>query len=293
MKSWKKEVTNDDLKKLLRGKTILLTGGAGSISSELVKKLLKFPIKGVRVLDNNEHSLFLLKRKVNDPKLRLLLGDILNKERLEMAGLHVDIVCHLAAIKNIEISEFNPIETIDVNVNGMVNLIKMVIRNKPKILLNISTDKAANPSTLYGITKRLSEKLTSWAGDHIEGTRFASIRFGNVMETRGNVFEIWKEESENNQPLSITDPKMMRYFFHIEESVDFILKSMFLAKSGEIFVPKMKKYNMKDLAMKYSKKYKIIGLRPGEKLEEILITDEDRENATELKNMWVIKPPPY
>ncbi len=291
MKSRKKEITDDDLKKLLKGKVILVTGGAGSISSELVKKLLKFPVKTVRVLDINEHSLFLLKRKVNDPRLRLLLGDILNKERLEMAGLGVDIIFHLAAIKNIEISEFNPIETIDVNVNGMVNLIKMIMRNKPKILLNISTDKAANASTLYGITKQLSEKLTSWAGNHIEETKFASIRFGNVIETRGNVFEIWKEESENNRPLTITDPKMMRYFFHIEEAVNFTLKCMFLADRGEIFVPKMKKYNVKDLAMKYSKKHKIVGLRPGEKFEEILIANEEKERATELKNMWIINPP--
>jgi UDP-N-acetylglucosamine 4,6-dehydratase/5-epimerase len=290
MESWKKEITNADLKKLLKNKMILLTGGAGSISSELVIKLLEFPIKGIRVLDINEHSLFQLKRKVDDPRLRLLLGDILNKERLELAGAQIDIVCHLAAIKNIEISEFNPIETIDVNVNGMVNLIKMITRNKPKIVLNISTDKAANASTLYGMTKKLSEKLTSWAGNHIEGTKFASIRFGNVMETRGNVFEIWKEESENNIPLSITDPKMMRYFFHVEEAVHFILKCMFLAESGEIFVPKMKKYNIKKLAMKYSKKHKIIGLRPGEKHEEILIADDEKDKSIELKNMWVIKP---
>ncbi len=290
MKSWKKEVTNADLKKLLKDKMILLTGGAGSISSELVIKLLEFPIKGIRVLDINEHSLFQLKRKVDDPRLRLLLGDVLNKERLELAGSQIDIVCHLAAIKNIEISEFNPIETIDVNVNGMVNVIKMITRNKPKIMLNISTDKAANASTLYGMTKKLSEKLTSWAGNHIEGTKFASIRFGNVIETRGNVFEIWKEESENNIPLSITDPKMMRYFFHVEEAVNFILKCMFLAESGEIFVPKMKKYNIKKLAMKYSKKHKIIGLRPGEKHEEILIADDEKEKSIELKNMWVIRP---
>ena len=220
MESWKKEVTNADLKKLLKNKMILLTGGAGSISSELVIKLLEFPIKGIRVLDINEHSLFQLKRKVDDPRLRLLLGDVLNKERLELAGAQIDIVCHLAAIKNIEISEFNPIETIDVNINGT----------------------------------------------------------------------IWKEESENNIPLSITDPKMMRYFFHVEEAVHFILKCMFLAESGEIFVPKMKKYNIKELAMKYSKKHKIIGLRPGEKHEEILIADDEKEKSIELKNMWVIKP---
>jgi len=290
MQHKKKESQDAQIKKLLKGKTILLTGGAGSISSELVIRLLKFPIKSLRVLDIDEYALFVLKRKVKDSRLRLLLGDILNKERLEMAGADVDIIFHLAAIKNIEISEFNPIETINVNVNGMVNLIQMSIRNKPKILLNISTDKAANASTLYGTTKQLSEKLTSWAGNHIEGTKFASIRFGNVIETRGNVFEIWEKESKKGNPLSITDPKMKRYFFHIEEAVDFILKSFLLAKNGEIFVPKMKKYSIKDLAMKYSKKHKTVGLRPGEKFEEVLLTDEEKKHSEESKDMWVINP---
>ena len=289
MTSTKKLSKNTNLKKLFKNKTILLTGGAGSISSAFVKKLLEYPIETIRVLDINEHALFQLKRSVNDSRLRLLLGSVLDKDRLEMAGKGADIVCHFAAIKNIEISEFNPIETIDVNVNGMVNIIKMTIKNKPKILLNISTDKAVNPSTLYGTTKQLSEKLTSWAGYHLEETKFASIRFGNVIETRGNVFEIWKEEAENGIPLSITDPNMMRYFFHIDEATDFIMKCICLANSGEIFVPKMKLQNMKKLAMKVSKKYKVIGLRPGEKYEEILITDEEKKNARDVGDMWVIE----
>jgi len=275
--------------KELKNKNILITGGAGSIGSVLVKEILQFPIRTVRVLDIDEHALFKLKRSINDSRLRLLLGSITDKERIEMAGYEVDIILHLAAIKNIEISEFNPIETIDTNVSGMINLLKMSMRNKPKKFLNISTDKAADASTLYGTTKQMCERLVSWAGIHIEKTKFSSVRLGNIMETRGNVFEIWNEERENNKPLSITDPKMERYFFHVNEAVDFIIGCIPIVNAGEIFIPKMKLYNIKDLASKISKKHKIIGLRQGEKLEEILITQEEEKNAEEKENMWIVR----
>ena len=275
--------------KELKNKNILITGGAGSIGSVLVKEILEFPIRTVRVLDIDEHALFKLKRSINDSRLRLLLGSITDKERIEMAGYEVDIILHLAAIKNIEISEFNPIETIDTNVSGMINLLKMSMRNKPKKFLNISTDKAADASTLYGTTKQMCERLVSWAGIHIEKTKFSSVRLGNIMETRGNVFEIWNEERENNKPLSITDPKMERYFFHVNEAVDFIIGCIPIVNAGEIFIPKMKLYNIKDLASKISKKHKIIGLRQGEKLEEILITQEEEKNAEEKENMWIVR----
>ena len=275
--------------KELKNKNILITGGAGSIGSVLVKEILEFPIRTVRVLDIDEHALFKLKRSINDSRLRLLLGSITDKERIEMAGYEVDIILHLAAIKNIEISEFNPIETIDTNVSGMINLLKMSMRNKPKKFLNISTDKAADASTLYGTTKQMCERLVSWAGIHIEKTKFSSIRLGNIMETRGNVFEIWEEEKKNNKPLSITDPKMERYFFHVNEAVDFIIGCIPIVNAGEIFIPKMKSYNIKDLASKISKKHKIIGLRQGEKLEEILITQEEEKNAEEKENMWIVR----
>ena len=273
----------------LKNKTVLITGGAGSIGAALTKRILEFPVKTVRVLDIDEHALFQLNRYVDDPRLRLLLGSVLDKERVEMAGNNVDIIYHLAAVKNIEISEFNPIETIDTNINGTTNLIKMCMRNKPEKFFNISTDKASNPSTLYGTTKQLSERLTSWAGFHIGHTKFASIRLGNVIETRGNVFEIWNEELKNGKPLSITHPSMKRYFFHVDEAVDFILQCLSSAQVGEIFVPKMKEYKISQLAEKISKKHRIVGLRQGEKMEEVLISEEEKKIAEETDNMWIIR----
>jgi FlaA1/EpsC-like NDP-sugar epimerase len=277
------------IKKELKNKVVLITGGAGSIGSVLTKRILEYPVKAVRVLDIDEYSLFRLGRSVNDSRLRLLLGNIQDKDRIEMAGNGADIIIHAGAIKNIEISEFNPIETIDTNIIGTVNMIKMVVRNRPSKFLNISSDKAADSSTLYGTTKQIGERLTSWAGYHITTTKFASVRFGNIFEARGNVFEIWDEELKNNKPLSITEPTMKRYFFHVNEAVDFILECLHLMNKGEIFIPKMRSYKIKDLADKISKKQRIIGLRQGEKMEEILITDEEKVKSIERKNMWILE----
>ena len=277
------------IKSMLKNKTILITGGAGSIGSGLTKKLLEYPVKQIRVFDVNEYALFVLKREINDKRLRFLLGNILDKDRLEMAANNVDIVIHSAAVKNIEISEFNALDTVDVNVNGTVNLIKTVIKEKPDKFLNISTDKVVDNSTLYGTTKQIGERLTVWAGQHIQSSCFASLRFGNVIESRGNVFEVWKLESENKKPLSITHPEMRRYFFHLNDVVMMILQCLNIMKQGEIYIPKMKSYKLKELASKYSKKQKIIGLRPGEKMEEKLMTDSEKTKAIDYGNMWIIK----
>ncbi len=275
--------------KELKNKTILITGGAGSVGSAIVKKLLDYPIKQIRVIDIDEHALFRLNRSLKSKKVRYLLGDILDKDRIEMAGHNVDIIFHLAAIKNIEISEFNPIETVNTNINGTVSMIKMVTKNKPKKFLNISTDKAVESSTLYGSTKHLGERLVSWAGMHLPNTKFATARFGNVIETRGNVFEVWNEEIKNNKPVSITDPNMERYFFHLDEAVKFVLMCLPLINKGEIFVPKMESFKLKQMADTFSKNHKIIGMRRGEKLKEVLMSEEEKQNAIEKNDFWLIK----
>ena len=285
----KKMTSELAIKNELKNNIILITGGAGSIGSALTAELLNYPVRSIRVFDNDEHSLFQLKQSLNNSKIDLLLGDILDKDRVDYAMKDVDIVIHTAALKNIEITEYNPLQTIDTNVNGTVNLLKMAIKHNPKKFINISTDKVVESSTLYATTKQIGERLTSWAGKHMKNTKFATIRFGNVIETRGNVFEVWKKQSENNQPLSITDPKMKRYFFHMDEATNFIIQCIVQMKTGEIMIPKMKLYKIKDLATKISKKQKIIGFRQGEKLQEVLITDEEKKNAQNRGNMWVIK----
>ena len=289
MNAQKKIASISDLHAVLKNKTILITGGAGSIGSSLTKKFLEYKVKSVRVFDIDEHSLFSLSHSLNDIRLRFLLGSILDRERLEMAGKGVDIIIHTAAVKNIEITEFNPIETVETNINGTINVIKMALKNSVNRFLNLSTDKAVNPTTLYGSTKQLGERLTSWAGAHNKIPKFGTVRLGNVFETKGNVFELWNEELKKNKPLSITSDSMSRYFFHADESTNFILQCIPLIRDGEIFVPKMHLYRIKDLASKLSTKHKIIGIRQGEKLKEDLMTPDELSKAVEKKNMWIIK----
>lgn len=286
----KNKTVEKKLETELKNKTVLITGGAGSVGTVLTKKVLQFPVSQVRIIDVDEHALFKLKRSISDDRIRLLLGNITDKERIEMAGKNIDIVIHAAAVKNVEISEYNPIETIDVNINGTINMIKMAMKNAPKKFLNISTDKSVNSSTIYGATKLISERITTWAGIHLNPpTKFASVRFGNVIESRGNVFEVWNHEVAKKQPLSITHPDMRRFFFHVDEAVDFILSCLPLVDQGEVFVPKMKLYKIKDLAEQISKNQKIIGIRRGEKMDEVMITDDERNYAIEKDNMWIIK----
>lgn len=278
-----------NIKNMLKDKTILVTGGGGSICSALVQKILEYPIQSIRVLDIDEHSLFKLKRSLDDKRLRLFLGSINDIERVERACQGADIIIHGAAVKNIEITEFNPFETIETNIHGTMNMIKSVMKYNAEKFVNISTDKAVDPTTLYGSTKQIGERLIHWASEHIGSVKFSTIRFGNVIETSGNIFELWEEQAKKNMPLHITDPKMKRYFFHVEEAVDFILQCLAITKGGEIFVPKMKSYNILDFANKISKNHKIIGIRQGEKLSEILLTDTEKKFSSEKNNMWIIK----
>ena len=273
---------------VFKNKTVLVTGGAGSIGSALISKILEYPIKSIRILDNNEQALFKLQHSLKDSRIRFLLGSITDQRRVEMACNNVNIIFHAAAIKNIEISEFNPVETIDTNIHGLTNLIQVANRTKPNYFLNISTDKAVYPSNLYGCTKQLGERLVTWAGSIGQKTKFATVRLGNVFETQGNVFEVWKEQEKHNVPLSITSLDMKRYYCHVNEAADFIIGCIPLIKRGEIFVPKMRSYRLVDLANKISKKHKIIGIRQGEKIEEVLISDEEKLFSIDKKDMWII-----
>lgn len=293
------------LKPVFEGKTILITGGAGSIGSALARSLAKYKPTSIRVFDNNEHALSKMKRNTKDPCFRFLLGDVKDMDRLEMAVADAQIVFHLAAVKDISISEYNPIETIKTNILGTINLIECAMRHPPMIFTFISSDKAANAQTLYGATKMLGERLTLWA--HLASypkTVYNVVRFGNVMESKGNVFEIWKEQGERGDPLTVTDPEMKRYMFHVEEAVKAIETAAQEAPSGTILVPKMPEVQIKDLISGIisgindtitihellHNRVKITGPRKDEKMREELMTEDEKKKAEDYGGWWIIKP---
>jgi len=270
--------------------TILVTGGAGSIGSQLVKKLLDYPVRSVRVFDNDEYGLFRLNRQLKDERLRLLLGNIIDRERVKLALRGVDNVYHLAAVKNIEISEFNCPQCVRTNVDGTINLIECALESKPKRFLFCSSDKSVDYALLYGATKFLGERIALWAHRVQDDTMFSVARFPNVRETRGNVFEVFEGQRKRGEPLSLTHPEMRRYVMGVDEAVDFILTATEAMKGGEIFVPAdVREYKISDIAKGFSGQVKIIGTRAYEKMAERLMTPEEEKRAVRKGSMWVIR----
>jgi len=272
------------------GETVLVTGGAGSIGSRLVERLLDHPVRSVRVFDNNEYGLFLLRRRLGDERLRLLLGDVVDRERVKLALRGVDLVYHLAAVKNIEVSEFNCPQCVRTNVDGTVNLVECALESKPKKFLFISSDKAVDYTLLYGATKFIGERVTLWAHRIQDDTKFSVVRLPNVRETRGNVFEIFRHQRERGEPLTLTHPEMRRYVMGVDEAVDFVIRASGLMEGGEIFVPaSVREYRISDLARELSAEVRIVGARAGEKLSERLMTPEEEKMAERVGDAWVIK----
>lgn len=280
------------------GKTILVSGGCGSIGSVLVKKLIEdYSPKQVRVLENNEAGLFNSMRQYSNYKnIRFLLGDVRDKDRIMWAMKNVDTVFHAAALKHVALNEYSPFESVKTNVLGTQNMLEAALNNEVETVINISTDKAANPTSTMGASKLLAERLTSGA-NNFKGnskTTFASVRFGNVLNSSGSVLPIWLEEINKNQPLTLTDKQMIRYFMTIEEAVDLIFKAASLAQGGEVFILKMPALKIIDLAEVlgeiYKKTIKLqeVGKRPGEKLFEKIVTRTEALLALELKEMYVL-----
>jgi UDP-N-acetylglucosamine 4,6-dehydratase/5-epimerase len=285
-------------------KTILITGGSGSIGTYLTESLLKKNCKSIRVFSNSEYELYNLEKRFNDSKkLRIFLGDIRDKDRLKVATDGVDIVFHAAALKHVPICEFNPIDAIQTNVIGTQNIIEACISSNVEKFVFISTDKAANPQSTLGATKLLAERLTISAMAYRKSLTkpiMYCIRFGNVIGTRGSVLELFLDQVKNNNSLTITDKKMTRFTMTKKDAVDLILSTVNVAKGGEVFVLKMKAMNILDLAKSvislYSKnpeKHEIIetGIREGEKLHENLITKEEVTRFKEFNGMYVLPPP--
>ena len=273
---------------------ILVTGGAGSIGSAFAKKLLEFKPHSVRVFDNSEYNLASLQRRLSGldeaHRLRFLLGDVRDAERLEMAMSGANIVYHLAAVKHIDVAAYNPTEVIATNINGTVNVIRCSLKTKPSHVFYASTDKAVNPISLYGLSKKVGERLMLWADQISDYTRFTTLRFGNVKQTSGNVWEIWRNQLEAGEPLTVTHPETTRFMMEMDEALDFIIEATTYASGGDIMVSEMKKYKILDLARELSENIKITSLHPDEKLHEELFTEEERKRAKRLGDKtWVIK----
>ena len=294
------------LEKLFRNKKILVTGGTGCIGSEIVRNLLLFDPQVVRIFSNDEDSTFRLIQELGErSNIRFLIGDVRDKERLSLAMEDIDLVYHAAALKHVPLCEYNPFEAIKTNVLGTQNVIKAAFSNNVEKVINISTDKAVNPANTMGATKLLAEKLIIDAneGKGNKKTVFSSVRFGNVLFSRGSVIPLFEEQIQQGKPITITDPDMTRFVMSISNTVNLVFKATLMAKGGEIFILKMPVVRLGDLADvildKYTKKYgykkqqikkKIIGLRPGEKMFEELMIESEAEMAFETDDMLIIPP---
>jgi FlaA1/EpsC-like NDP-sugar epimerase len=290
---------------IYKDKTILVTGGAGSIGRELVRTLLEMDPKAVRVLDNNETGLFDLEQELRSEKIRPLVGDVRDRDRLKRAFEGVNIVFHAAALKHVPLCEFNPFDAVKTNVLGTQNVLDAAIDEDVERFILISTDKAVNPTNVMGATKLLSERLTISA-NYYKGSRktvLSCVRFGNVLGSRGSVVPLFKKQITNGEPLTITDPAMTRFIMDIPKAIKLILKAAEIAKGGEIFILKMPVIQISDLAAAMSdelssscgsvnKEVEIntIGRRPGEKLYEELMTDLESTSAYENDEFIVVIP---
>lgn len=288
-----------------KGKVILVTGGIGSIGSEIVKRVLKLNPQVVRILDNNETGLFDLEHELHSNRIRVFLGDIRDKERLKRAFENVDIVFHAAALKHVPLCEYNPFEAIKTNVVGTQNVIEVAMDEEVEKVITISTDKAVNPISVMGATKLLAERLTISANFYKGWKKiaFSCVRFGNVLDTRGSVVPLFRRQVQKGGPVTITDPDMTRFMMSVPRAVELVLKAAGMAAGGEIFIFKMPVARMGDLAevviAQCAQEYgyspgditvEVIGKRAGEKKYEDLMTEDEAERAYEDDAMFVVLP---
>lgn len=288
------------MKSFYESKNIAVTGGTGSIGSSIVGELLKYNPQSIRVLSNDENSLFEIKQKYQDnTTLRFLHTDVRDLDRLKTAFKNVDVVFHAAAMKHVPICEYNPFEALKTNTIGTQNVIEAALETKVQKVLTISTDKAVNPTTTMGATKLLAEKLTVDGNNYrgYQDSRFSCIRFGNVLASRGSIIPIFIKQIEQGGSVTVTDKNMTRFFVSIEEAVDLVLKCAEVMEGGEIFVLKnMQAVRILDLAevlietLDKSKRTKIkyISKRFNEKLHEELLTIEEFDSIIETDEMYII-----
>ncbi|MEO2069380.1 MAG: UDP-N-acetylglucosamine 4,6-dehydratase (inverting) [Desulfurobacteriaceae bacterium] len=282
----------------LDGKTILVTGGTGSFGRTFVRKLLEeFNPKKVIIYSRDEYKHYLMQQefKKHVPKLRFFLGDVRDYRRLLRALDGIDYIVHAAALKQVPLLEYNPLEAVKTNIYGAENVINAAIDAGVEKVIFLSTDKAVYPVNLYGATKMVAEKLFTSANVYSgsKNPRFAVVRYGNVAGSRGSVIPLFlKLVRSGKRELPITDERMTRFWITLEEGANLVIKALIEAEGGEIYVPKIPSFRVVDLAKAICPEcsFKIVGIRPGEKLHEVLITSEEARSAYEYSDHFIIYP---
>jgi FlaA1/EpsC-like NDP-sugar epimerase len=290
---------DQEINRLLKDKNIAVTGGLGSIGFEIIRKLLEYDVQSVTVLDNRETELAYGMYNSPDDRLRSHFCDMRELDRLLETLKDVDFVFHAAALKHVTVCEFNPYEAVKTNVIGTQNVIEACLQNKVEKLILISTDKAVNPTNVMGATKLLAERLVSAVSNRsMDGTtKFGVVRFGNVLQSRGSVLEIWNQQLLDRKKITITDPKMTRFFMDVNQCVNLIFEATRHTRGGETFMLKMPSVRIGDLAEAYlelkgypKNHYVLIGKRPGEKMHEDLVFPEESEALLESEKFLLCLP---
>ncbi|MBQ0140957.1 MAG: UDP-N-acetylglucosamine 4,6-dehydratase (inverting) [Kurthia sp.] len=277
----------------LDGKTVLITGGTGSFGKKFVRKALTLGVKKIIVFSRDELKQYEMKQEFTDERIRFFIGDVRDKERLYRAFDGVDIVIHAAAMKHVDACEYNPFEAVKTNIHGAQNIIDAAIDKGVEKVIALSTDKACSPINLYGATKLASDKLFIAANAYVgeKKTKFAVVRYGNVVGSRGSVVPFFKKMRETGT-LPVTDERMTRFWITLEHGVQFVIDNLSRMHGGELFVPKIPSMNVVDLAKAIGPdcEIKIVGIRPGEKLHEAMITEDDARHTIEFDDYYVIQP---
>ena len=285
---------------MLKGKKVLITGGTGSLGIALTKRLLQENVDTIRIFSRNENKQLEMDSKFHDDRLRFLLGDVRDYNRLTRAFEDIDIVFHAAALKHVPIIEYNPFEAIKTNVIGSQNVIDACLEEDVEKAICVGTDKAVSPLNTYGATKLLMEKLFITASNYLKNerhkTKFIALRYGNVLGSSGSVIPKFINQIKNNGKITITNSNMTRFSISIDEALDFILKATEIGKGSEIFVPKLRAYSLMDVKdalfdLLGKTDEQIVGIRPGEKLHEILINNDEMNYCWEYQEMYMIVDP--
>lgn len=281
---------------MLNNKIILITGGTGSFGQKFTEVLLKeYNPELIRIFSRDEFKQYEMERKFkSDKRVRFLVGDIRDKDRLARAMDGVDIVVHAAALKHVPSCEYNPFEAVQTNILGAQNVINTAIDCNVERVIALSTDKAVNPINLYGASKMCMEKIFTSANTYIgpvRRTKISCVRYGNVLGSRGSVVPLFDKQKGEGE-ITITDKRMTRFWITLEQGVNFVIRAIEIMDKGFIFVPKMPSMKIVDLAQTIVPgcKMKIVGIRPGEKIHECLLTEDEARHSLEYKNFFIIEP---